>query len=65
MFIFKSIQAIPYKKQSILAHEVQAARTLSMSLKWWYDIISLNTRPSHAAYMRVNARSIQGLMVKL
>lgn len=49
------------KKKKLGAQGVQAARTVSMSWKWRYDIISRSTRSSRPAYMRVNANSSQDL----
>ena len=40
--------------------KVQAAHTLGMSFKWWYDTVSLSTRPVHAAYMRVICKQHSG-----
>lgn len=49
------------KKRNTCAQGVQAARTVSMSAKWQYDLISQGARSSRPAYMRVNANSTQDL----
>ena len=30
-------------------------------IKWWYDTVSLSTRPVHAAYMRVMQTALRVL----
>lgn len=53
------------KTKDTCAQGVQAARTLSMSSKWQYDIISQSASSSRPAYMRVDANSTQDLTLSL